>query len=157
MAAKERQAARVAARAERQAKRQTTRATRKKHRVERRTAIKKIRADKELSGYDKRMKIGGTRAFHKVDGKGNVGGFKAYFAHAKKVSPAMTKRADRIKGREDRKTERAAAKDTKKERTASMKEKQASSSHLRQDTEFFKRNARVRGMSIQDYYAKYVK
>jgi hypothetical protein len=148
---------RKAARLARQEKRQTTRATRKKYRGLQRDAIKKIRQDKDRSGYEKRMHIGATRAFHKVDRDGNVGGFKAFGEYSQKVSPAMTKRAERDKARNDRKAAAATAKVEKQASISSMKEKKGRSTQLKQDTEFFKRNAKVRGMSIQDYYAKYVK
>ena len=148
---------RKAARAAKTVKRKEVRAKRKKSRVAGRAAIKKIRQNKDISGYERRMRIGGARAYHKTDSEGTAGGMKAMFAHSQKVGPAMTKRADRIKAREARSTERAAAKAKSAELKTSMKTKQSQSSYLKQDTDFFKRNAKQRGMKLADYYAKYVK
>jgi hypothetical protein len=96
-----------AARKEKKTARKERRSLKKEYRVKGRTAAKKIRAESE-PGKERRVKLGASKAFHKVDKEGKVGGFAAFGKYAAKVTTQHRKREDRKKVRVDRKAERAA-------------------------------------------------
>jgi hypothetical protein len=140
-----------------EADRKGIRDTRKKYRALGRTAVKAIRKAKEGTRAERRAKIGGTRAFHKVDKEGHVGGFAGFGAYAAKVSAKAKKKSDRKAVRAEKKTARVAKRTTKKRQKTEMKEKKSLSSYAKNDLDFFKRNAKQRGMKLHEYYDKYVK
>lgn len=158
---------------ETKAKRKEVRGIRKDQRTQLREKLREVRQNKDLSNVERRAQAGGARAFHKVDREGNVGGFKAFGEFAKKFGDREQARAGRVQAREDRQAARVErrearpaaqkaaarqeARQTHKDNIAYMKEKKASGTLLKNDLQFFKHNAKLRGMKLPEYYAKYVK
>lgn len=146
------------------AKQKETKNLKRSHRTQRRAAVKGFREDKSLSKTERRRSIKTTRKFHKVSDKGKVGGWAAVGKYTAKVAAKIKARTarkqrktDRKQVRTDRKTAKREARSTRKANKASMKEKVGKGTYLKQDTDFFKRNAKQRGMKLSAYYAKYVK
>ena len=138
------------------AKHKETKSLRKTHRTQRRAAVKGFREDKSLSKTERRRSIKMTRKFHRVSDKGKVGGFAAVGKYTAKVAAKIKAKTAKKQHKTDRKTAKRAARATKKENKTLKKEK-VHPGYLRQDTDFFKRNAKQRGMTLSAYYAKYVK
>ena len=143
--------------------RQDIRAKRDEWRTKGREEIKKIRSE-ETQSPERRAKIQATKAYHKTDKDGNPGGFAAVGALQQKLGASTnaatarkTTRTDKTAARNSAREAKKAAAAAKLAKVASMKEKKAAGTYLTQDTDFFKRNAKQRGMSVEDYYAKYVK
>jgi hypothetical protein len=76
---------------------------------------------------------------------------------ATRKAERVAKRTERQTARTERKTARVAARAKTKVNKDAMKAKKSTGTYLQQDTDFFKRNAKLRGMKVEDYYAKYVK
>ena len=127
---------------------QSIREKRDEWRTKGREDLKKIRSENKMSP-ERREKIAASKVFHKTDNQGNPGGVAAVAEYAKKI----TKKPKASTVASDRK----AAALAKASKAKSMKEKMSMGSYTIQDKDFFKRNAKQRGMSVADYYAKYVK
>lgn len=137
--------------------RAATRATRKEYRLLQRTDIKKHRQNKDLSALERRYAIGASRAFHKVGADGKPGGHKAAASYAKKNTEKMAAQtARKAKVTANRSTRVAAAATLKERRTDMNVKRRETSAYKQQDVDFYKRNAKQRGMSLVDYYEKYV-
>jgi hypothetical protein len=90
---------------EKRTKRKEVRATRKKYGKQGREAAKKVRQG-DLKGKDRRHALAASRVFHKVDNKGQVGGFAAFGKYSAKVVTKNKKREDRQEKRDLRKAKR---------------------------------------------------
>ena len=143
--------------------RKDVRGKRQTARKEKRTAVKKIRSETK-PGKERRQLIGATRRLHSTDKEGKKGGHSAAAKYMSKTATRNKRQADRktkhkakVASRVAKKTERKSAKTAVKSSRDSMKEKQKSGTYKQQDLDFFKRNAKQRGMKRHEYYGKYVK
>lgn len=137
--------------------RQKVRATRQEYRTKQRTAIQLIRENKDLSRSERRFSIGASRAFHRVDRHGVPGGTIAYGKYAGKVGAKVKRKADRQSERDAKRASRVASRTHRKESTTRMKTKQGLSTSTKANKLFWSTNAKNRGMTLYDYYDKYVK
>ena len=85
------------------------------------------------------------------------GGMSAFGKYSGRVGGRAKKREERKTVRSERRTARKEKVTARRAKVTSMKEKSRTSSYLKQDIDFFRINARQRGMKLPDYYAKYVK
>jgi len=111
-----------------------------------------------LNPFEKRQQIQQNRVYNKVGRDGAIGGDDAVTAFNEKHAARWEKQAARAKTVQEKRTARIAARDAKKGNRNDMNVKRReTSAYKQQDTDFFKRNAKQRGMSLPDYYAKYVR
>lgn len=66
------------------------------------------------------------------------------------------RRAERREKRESRKAERLGRRDRKKELKENIKAKRKSGKYSANDKSFFRRAAKNKGLSLREYYEKYV-
>lgn len=135
-----------------------TRSTRKEARLRARGEVKAIRQNKDLNPFEKRQQIQRNKVYNKVGRDGAIGGDDAVTAFNEKNAAKWEKQASRAKTVQEKRTARIAKRDAKKGNRNDMNVKRRETSAYKQnDTDFFKRNAKQRGMTLPDYYAKYVR